>query len=111
MYFWTLLLATATALYGVDEGRLLLMTQAESAFNRIEGSGTPQLRDATLCVQAQAALVPVTGPEDLSVVHFRKGYCRMAGATISRDPVEFTAAAGEFQRAIEAWAGRPVLKN
>ncbi len=103
MCFRILLLAAASALYGDDGQRLALVTQAESAFDRVQLAADPGLRDTAACVQAQAALLPVALPEELPVVHFRKGYCTLADAAITRTAGQFKAAAGEFDKAMGAW--------
>ncbi len=111
MYSTALILAFATALLAADEPRLAVGTKAEAAFDRVLLAADPRLADTAACVQAQAALLPVALPEDLPQVHFRKGYCVLAGAAITGTPEEFAAAAVEFDKAAEASRTRPVAKN
>ncbi len=90
----------ATAWAG-DAGQITLKTQ--SAFDRVDLAVVPQLRDTAACVQAEAELAPVAGRSELPQIHFRKGYCAMAGAAITHQPADFQSAAKEFDQAIEAW--------
>ncbi|HXB75240.1 MAG TPA: single-stranded DNA-binding protein [Candidatus Acidoferrales bacterium] len=64
---------------------------------------SPTLRDAEACVQSQAGLVPVTPPEELALVHYRKGYCTLASAALTQNNAGYRAAADEFQKAIASW--------
>ncbi len=111
MYFWALFLVSVSLVFAADESRLAVVTQAESTFDRVLLSADPQLGDTGACVQAQAALLPVTTAEELPAIHFRKGYCILAGASITRNAEELNRATGEFDKAIEAWKNRPILKN
>jgi tetratricopeptide (TPR) repeat protein len=99
-------LVAATMLFAADEQQLALMLKAQSDFDRVLLAAVPPLRDTATCIQTQAAMLTVALPEDLPVVHFRKGYCTLAGATISHDRADFRAAAAEFDKAIESWPGR-----
>jgi tetratricopeptide (TPR) repeat protein len=56
-------------------------------------------------------LLPVATPDDLPLVHFRKGYCTLAHAAITHDVSDFEAAAGEFDKAMQSWPLRPTTKN
>ncbi len=111
MYFWALILVFASLLHAEDESRLGLVVKAESTFDRVLLSAEPTLIESAACVQAQAALVPIATPEELPLTRFRKGYCLLAGAATTRNPEEFGTAAGEFDKAVEAWRSRPVLKG
>jgi tetratricopeptide (TPR) repeat protein len=106
MYFWTLALLAVTSLYAADERQLALGLAAQSGFDRVALAAVPQLRDTASCVQAQAAVLPVASPEELPLVHFRKGYCSLAGAAITHNAADFSAAAAEFDRAVDAWPER-----
>ena len=85
------------------------MLKAQSDFDRVQLAPTPSLRDTSACVQTQAALLTVALPEDLPLVHFRKGYCTLAGAALRHDKADFHAAAAEFDKAIETWPGRAAV--
>src|SRR5215471_12645745 len=76
------LLLAATALFAADEQQIALMLKAQSDFDRVQLAVAPPLRDTAACIQTQAALMTVAQPEDLPLVHFRKGYCTLAGATL-----------------------------
>lgn len=86
-----------------DDVQLALTLRAQTDFDRVILSGAPMLRDATACIQSEAALSPVAPPEDQPVVHFRKGYCTLAEAGITRDLSAWQGAAAEFDRALSAW--------
>src|SRR3954454_14789180 len=94
----------AALLHAADEQHLALATQAQLKYDRLELAATvPDLRDTSACTQAQAALLPVALPEELAATHYRKGFCTLAGASITRNAAEFADAAAEFDKAIETW--------
>jgi tetratricopeptide (TPR) repeat protein len=93
-------------LFAADEQQLALLSRAQSDFDRVELSGSPQLRDAAECVQSQAALLAVAPKTETSLLRFRKGYCTLAGATVTGSAEEFREAAAEFERAIAGWPDR-----
>jgi tetratricopeptide (TPR) repeat protein len=101
-----ILACTAAAMSAADEQRLALTLQAQSQFERVERSAPPDLGDSIACTQTQAALLPVALPEELALVHYRKGVCMLAAAAITHNAAEFTDAAAEFDKAIEAWPAR-----
>jgi tetratricopeptide (TPR) repeat protein len=96
----------AAALFAADEQQLALTIKAQTDFDRVQLAATPPLRDTAACIQTQAALVPVALPEDLPLVHFRKGYCTLAGATLTHEKKDFLSAAAEFDKTIEVWPAR-----
>jgi len=103
MAAWVLTLFTVTTLFAADERQLALVLKAQSDFDRVELSATPQVREAGACVQSQAGLLPVTAPEELALIHYRKGYCTLAGATSSNDQSGYLAAAADFDQAVDSW--------
>ena len=103
MYRWILAFAGASALLAADEQRLALALQAQSDFERVAMAAAPDLRDSVTCTQTQAALLAVATPEELPLLHYRKGFCTLAGATVTRNANDFTTAAAEFTKAIESW--------
>jgi tetratricopeptide (TPR) repeat protein len=107
MYFWVLLIASGTALFAGSSEQLALALRAQSDFERVEMAAAPRVADTVACIQSQAAAFPVAAPDDLSLLHFRKGYCTLIGATITRNAKEFSEAAAEFDKSIESWASRP----
>jgi tetratricopeptide (TPR) repeat protein len=108
MYFWTLALLGASALLAADEGRLALVMRSQTDFDRVELAAEPPLRDSVQCVQSQAALLPVVSAEEAALVHYRKGYCTLAGALVTRTVGEFADASREFEKSLETWpAARP----
>jgi tetratricopeptide (TPR) repeat protein len=92
-----------SALLAADDAQVALALKAQTEFDRVELPAIPALRDAEACVQSQAGQLPVTAPEDLSVVHYRKGYCTLAGAALIQDKGGYRAAAEEFEKAIASW--------
>jgi len=108
MYRWILgLAACASALTAGDDPRLDLAFKAQVQFDHVELAVTPDLRDTLACVQTQAGLLPVATADELPAVHYHKGFCTLAGATITHRANEFADAAGEFEKTIETWPGRP----
>jgi len=110
MYRWIIVFACASALALADDpARLALALQAQSEFDRVALAATPDLRDTLACVQTQASLLPLASPEELPLIHYHKGFCALAGPTITHNANEFTEAATEFDKAIEAWPARARL--
>jgi tetratricopeptide (TPR) repeat protein len=109
MYRWIFVLAGATALVAADDPRLALALQAQTEFDRVVLASAPDLRDTLACVQTQASLLPLATPEELPLIHYHKGFCTLAGATVTHTATEFTDAAAEFDKAIEGWPARAKL--
>ena len=105
----TLLLA-AGSLFAGDERQALLL-RAEADFERVYLSATPRLAETQACMLSQAALLPVSAPWELSRLHFRRGYCALTGALITREPGVFGDAARAFDQAAAAWAVPPKAGN
>jgi tetratricopeptide (TPR) repeat protein len=103
-----LTLFTATALFAADEQQLALALRAQTDFQRVVLSPVPQLRDTNVCIQSQAAMIPVAGPEDAPIYQFRKGYCTLAASTITQEVNGYLQAAWAFDQAIAAWPARNV---
>lgn len=111
MKAWMLTLLGTSALLAADQEQLARTWKAQADFDRVTLSAVPPLHDTTVCVQTQASLLPVATPDELPLVHYRKGYCALAGAAITHDSGGFTDAAGEFDKAIESWQARAAGKN
>ncbi|MGA3017011.1 MAG: single-stranded DNA-binding protein [Bryobacteraceae bacterium] len=88
----------AAVLLAKDDQRLALLRQAQDSFNRVEKAASAQLADASACVQAQAAMMPVALPAELELLHFHKGFCQLAVAAITRNGAGFTEAAAELDQ-------------
>jgi tetratricopeptide (TPR) repeat protein len=99
-----LILLLCVPAFGSDE--LARVIRAQTDFDRVEMSPTPQLKDTIGCVQAQAALLPITRPFELSLIHYRRGYCMLAGGILSRSRPDARQAASDFEKALEAWPQR-----
>ncbi|MCL4402891.1 MAG: hypothetical protein M1436_09555, partial [Acidobacteria bacterium] len=67
-----------------------------------EMAPVPNLPDTLACVQSQAALLPVAPPSELAQIRYRKGYCALSGATVTKNPADYREAAREFDKAVEA---------
>jgi len=106
MCFRALLFLLIPALYGADDQQLALVLRAQTDFDRAALAAVPQLPDTARCIQSQAALLSVARPSELSLIHYRKGFCTLAGATVTNSAAEFRDAAGEFDKAIETWPER-----
>jgi tetratricopeptide (TPR) repeat protein len=101
------LLLAASAVWGADDVQMRLALRAQADFVRVELSATPQLRDTEACAQSVAAMLPLADPGEAALLHFRKGYCRLTAALITRDKSGFAEAAGDFDRAVAAWVAQP----
>ncbi len=112
---WIFVLAGASALAATlaaaDDPRIVLALKAQSEFDHVALAATPELRDTLACVQTQASLLPVAAPEEVSAIHYHKGFCTLGGAIITNSPKEFTEAAAEFDKAIEGWPARAKLAD
>jgi tetratricopeptide (TPR) repeat protein len=51
-------------------------------------------------------VIAVSAPEDLALLHYREGYCLLAGAAITGNSRDFAAAAAELDKAVAAWPAR-----
>lgn len=80
--------------------------QAKAAFDKVDSSALPALQDTMMCMQAHAALLPQVPAGERYLVHYRRGYCALMGASVTRDPAEYAEAAREFASAIQTWPGR-----
>jgi tetratricopeptide (TPR) repeat protein len=100
------LLTVCAALFGADEQRLALALRAQTDFERVLLAPAPQLHATNVCVQSQAAMIPVAGPEEAPVFQFRKGYCTLAAAMITGEPNGYRQAAWAFEQASAAWTAR-----
>jgi len=93
-------------LAAADEARLALSLKAQTEFERVDLSGMARLEDAGQCVQSQAAALAVAPPADAALLHYRKGFCMLAGAAATGRASEYNDAAAELEKAIEAWPAR-----
>ncbi len=96
----------AFALFAASGRPLTAAIPGPSDFDHIALASAPALADAATCIQTQASLVPLAAPEDVPLVDFRKGYCELVSAAITGEPTSFHAAAGDFDKALDAWPAR-----
>jgi tetratricopeptide (TPR) repeat protein len=103
------LLLLSSALFAADQRRLVLLGDAQAAFDRVDGNTSAPLTAASACVQAQAAALAVALPAEQPALHYRKGYCELTAAAVTRAPAAFSDAAAELDRAganMLAWLAR-----
>ena len=105
----TLALLAVSTLAAADEARLALEAKGLADFERVQKALSPPLGDATLCIQSQAALLPITTLPEVSALYYRKGYCTLASAAVTDHASEYAAAAAEFEKAILHWPSRAAL--
>ena len=86
-----------------DQGQLALALKAQTDFDRVALAAQPQLSDTALCMQSQAAILSVSPPEELALLHYRMGYCQLAAGAITHANRDSLSAAAEFDKAIESW--------
>ena len=106
MRFVILTLLALGAASAADDVQLALTIKAQTDFDRVQLAAAAPLRDTLTCIQSQAALLPVASRVELPLIHFRKGYCALLGAEFGQQPADFTAAAADFDAAIQAWPAR-----
>jgi len=97
------------ALFAADKDHQAMLQAAQAAFDRVDRAAAPALADASACVQTQAAMLSVALPGEESELHYRKGFCQLAVAAITRTPTAFTDAAAELEHSganMLAWIAR-----
>jgi tetratricopeptide (TPR) repeat protein len=103
MRYWVPTLVFLTLLHARDDEKLALSIKAQSDFDRVNLAVSPTLADAANCAQSEAAILSVSVPEEQALLHYRKAYCLLVGASTTRSRQDYTAAANEFDQAILAW--------
>ncbi len=98
-----LLLLVASTLFAADERQLTLESRAQADFDRVELAARPQLQETNSCIQSQVAAIAVAQRAELSPLYFRRGYCTLAGATLTHNSSDFADAAAAFDKSIAAW--------
>ncbi len=66
----------------------------------------PALQDVMQCMQTHAALLPLVRTDQRYLVHYRRGYCALFGAVVTKDAADYQEAAREFTQAWEGWPAR-----
>jgi tetratricopeptide (TPR) repeat protein len=100
---WFATLLAIAVLAAAEPPQLALSLKAEADFDRVMLAALPPLHDTASCVQSQAALLPLAAPSEVTAIQYRRGYCALAGATLSRAAADFATAAGAFEKAIQFW--------
>ena len=90
-------------LQAADPQRLWLTATAQADFERVERAQPVSLPDAARCQQSQAALLSVALPPEAAPILFRKAYCTLAAAAITRRSEDFQQAAAQLELALHAW--------
>jgi tetratricopeptide (TPR) repeat protein len=103
MRYWVTALVFITSLHARDDEKLALLLRAQTDFDRVNLAVSPPFADTAACAQSQAAILSVSAPEEQAVLHYRKGYCLLAGASITRGRQDYNAAAAELDQAVQAW--------
>ena len=80
-----------------------LREKAKADFDKVDAEPIPDAASTEVCVQSNAAAIPVTRAEERYLVYYRKGYCELFGALISGASDSFQAAARDFNESIGAW--------
>lgn len=106
MYKWFLILGFASAAFGANDASLALALRAQSDFDRVELAPFPDVQDTSRCAQSEAQFLPLTPPQDVALVRFRKGYCEILNAAATGSRSGFVQAAGDFANAMVAWGAR-----
>jgi tetratricopeptide (TPR) repeat protein len=101
--YWIAALTFAAVLPARDDERLALSLKAQSDFERVALAPMPSLPETAACAQSVSAILSVSSPEEFVSLHYRKGYCLLAEATVTGSGHDFAAAAGELDKAIESW--------
>lgn len=99
----------ASAIFAKDEQHAVLLKQAQDSFERVEKAISPQLSEASACVQSQAAMMPVALPMEMELLHYHKGVCELAVAAITRNAAGFAEAAADLDQSAAktlAWVAR-----
>jgi tetratricopeptide (TPR) repeat protein len=94
-----LCVSVVNPLFAADKEHLAMLAAAQAAFDRVEHMAAPPLADSSACVQTQAAMLSVALPGEESELHYRKGFCELAVAAVTRTPSAFTDAAAELDHA------------
>jgi tetratricopeptide (TPR) repeat protein len=103
---WILLAVGGPAATAADPVRLAVAERARADFERVRRAPAQGLEDALRCVQSQAAGVAAARPAEAPLLHFRHGYCALAGALVSGDVRGFDDAARALEQALAAWPAR-----
>ena len=100
VFTYAALMMTGPLLASDDLG---LLSRAAYEFGRVHGAPRPELKNAIGCVQSQAALLPVAGPEEQHAVHFRKGLCELVAGRLRGSEKENRDAVADLQQTIAKW--------
>lgn len=106
MRLFLVFLAGVCAASAADDTALALALRAQTDFDRVELSPAPALPDTLACVQSEAMVLPVARPSELSLIYYRKGYCELLEAAVTRARTAYRDAARDLEKAEEAWPQR-----
>src|SRR5260221_5024708 len=80
-----------------------IASKASLDFEKVEAAAIPSLPDTMACVQSNAAAVASARFEERYLPYYRKGYCELFSALVTRDSATFQRAARDFTEAIANW--------
>ena len=86
-----------------------MLRDAQAAFDRVQQMSSPQLAEASACLQSQASMLSVALPAEESEIRYRKGFCQLVVAALTNAPAAFTDAAADLDRSgatMLAWLAR-----
>jgi len=98
-----LFLLSGCVLFAADRPQAALELRAQSDFDRVAWSIPTQIQDAQHCIQSQVAAISISAPAGLAPLYFREGFCRLAEATVTRNPGDFQEAAAALRKSIDWW--------
>ena len=98
-----LILLSGCVLFAADRPQAELELRAQADFDRVVWSIPTQIPDVDHCIQSQVAAISVSSPAGLASLYFREGFCRLAQATITRQPASFQEAAAALKKSVDWW--------
>jgi tetratricopeptide (TPR) repeat protein len=85
-----------------------IASKAQLDFEKVDAAPIPTLADTMSCMQSNAAALAAARVEERYLAYYRKGYCELFGALVTKDSDTFQAAAKDFTEAIANWPKKPV---
>ena len=80
-----------------------LASKAQLDFEKVDAAPRPIVADTMSCMQSNAAALAAARVEERYILYYRKGYCELFGALVTKDSETFQAAAKDFTEAIVNW--------
>ena len=92
---------SSTAAFAADS--VAAAIRANSDFEVVDRSPRPSATDAQACVKSHEALIGVSKPDDLYLVHYRSGYCTLFWALATGESLLYQRSAQEFAHAVASY--------